>query len=227
MKTFNKTLIAATTIATLGLAAAPTALSVEGSAGISTSYLWRGGELGSGGSPAFWADISDSTGGFSYGLWVTSGDAQTEFDTYVDYSGEVSGVGYSVGYVDYNYANRADGFTETYVGLSYGPISATLFNNTDNDSDYMTVSYSTGAFTFTYGDVSDSGDGVAAVAAVEDDPATADVDETAAAIPAVDPTIAASSHFDISYALNDSLSFTVSKPDEGSAIVAASYSMPF
>ena len=49
MKTFNKTLIAAATIATFGLAAAPSALSLEGSAGISTSYLWRGAELGTGG----------------------------------------------------------------------------------------------------------------------------------------------------------------------------------
>ena len=239
MKTFNKTLIAATTIATLGLAAAPTALSLEGSAGISTSYLWRGEELGSGGSPAFWGDISDSTGGLSYGLWVTSGDSQTEFDTYVDYSGEISGIGYSIGYIDYNYADRSDGFEETYVGLSYGPLSVTMYNDTGSDSEYTAISYSTGAFTFTYGDASVEQDAVAAVAG-SDATVTAVTDETTGAItgytftPAVEAvdevlagTMADSSHFDVSYAVNDSLSFTLSKPDEGSAIVVASYSMPF
>jgi hypothetical protein len=152
MKTFNKTLIAAATIATFGLAAAPSALSLEGSAGISTSYLWRGAELGTGGSPAFWGDVSDSTGAVSYGLWVTSGDSQTEYDLYVDYSGEVSGIGYSLGYVDYNYADSAADFEETYLGLSYGPASVTVFDNSDADTQYTVYGYEAGAFSIAYGD---------------------------------------------------------------------------
>ena len=156
MKTFNKTLIAAATIATFGLAAAPSALSLEGSAGISTSYLWRGAELGTGGSPAFWGDVSGSTNGVTYGLWVSAGDSQTEYDLYADYSGEVSGIGYSLGYVDYNYADGS-GFKEAYYGLSYGPASVTVYEDQDDDSDYTVFGYEAGAFSIAYGD--DSADG--------------------------------------------------------------------
>ena len=234
MKTFNKTLIAATTIATFGLAAAPAALSVEASAGLATSYLFRGAEMSSG-TPVVWSDLSSSAAGISYGVWVSSGDAQTEYDFYADYSGSVGDIGYSVGYVDYNYADDPEtdvdetidlDFEETYVGLSYGPLSATLYNNTANDSEYMAVSYSAGAFTFTYGDTSDSGDGVAAVEAVADNPDTAE-DETVEAVEAVASSIGESTHFDVSYAVNDSLSFTVSKPEDEDVIVVASYSLSF
>jgi hypothetical protein len=160
MKTFNKTLIAATTIATLGLAAAPTAFSLEGSASIATTYLWRGAELGGedgAGNAAFSADVSDSMGAVTYGLWVTSGDAQTEYDLYVDYSGEVSGIGYSLGYVDYNYADGTSDFEEAYYGLSYGPASVTVYEDQDDDTDYTVFGYEAGAFSIAYGD--DSADG--------------------------------------------------------------------
>ena len=80
MKTFNKTLIAAATITTFGLAAAPAAVSLEASASIATSYLWRGTELGNG-DAALAVDVSGSTGALSYGLWVSSGDSSsTEYD---------------------------------------------------------------------------------------------------------------------------------------------------
>ncbi|MFL2499741.1 MAG: hypothetical protein ACJ0QW_02840 [Porticoccaceae bacterium] len=235
MKTFNKTLIAATTIATFGLAAAPSALAVDASASIATSYLFRGAEMNSG-SAVVSADVSSSMAGVTYGVWVSSGDSQTEYDLYADYSGSVGDIGYSVGYVDYNYADDPDtavdetiglDFEETYVGLSYGPLSATLYNNTANDSDYMAVSYSAGAFTVTYGDTSDSGDAVAEVVAVADDPATAGVDETVAGVAGVDASIGEATHFDVSYAVNDSLTFTVSKPEDEDAIVVASYSLSF
>jgi hypothetical protein len=44
MKTFNKTLIAAATLTTFGLAAAPAAVALDASASLATSYLWRGTE---------------------------------------------------------------------------------------------------------------------------------------------------------------------------------------
>jgi hypothetical protein len=192
MKTFNKTLIAAATIATFGLAAAPSALSLEGSAGISTSYLWRGAELGAG-SPAFWADASGSAAGVTYGVWVTSGDVQTEYDLYADYSGSMGDIGYSIGYVDYNYADSAADFEETYVGLSYGPASVTVYDNSDADNQYTVFGYDAGAFSIAYGD---------------DD--------------------AAGSHTDVTYAINDSLSLTVSDSDQADElIVVGSYSISF
>ena len=192
MKTFNKTLIAAATIATFGLAAAPSALSLEASASLATSYLFRGAEMNSG-SAAVSADVSSSTGALTYGLWVSSGDSQTEYDLYVDYSGEVSGIGYSIGYVDYNYATTPEtsDLEEVYVGLSYGPASVTVFNEQDGDGEYTVFGYEAGAFSFAYGD-----------------------DDT-------------STHFDVSYSVNDSLTLTLSEPEDADTIVVASYSLPF
>jgi hypothetical protein len=192
MKTFNKTLIAATTIATFGLAAAPSALAVDASASIATSYLFRGAEMASG-SPAVSADVSSSTGALTYGLWVSSGDSQTEYDLYLDYSGSVGDVGYSIGYVDYNYATTPDDsdLEEVYLSLSYGPVSVTKYDEQDGDGEYTVVGYDAGAFSFAYGD-----------------------NDT-------------STHFDVSYSVNDSLTLTVSEPEDADTIVVASYSLPF
>ena len=195
MKTFNKTLIAAATITTFGLAAAPAAVSLEASASIATSYLWRGTELGNG-DAALAVDLSGSTGALSYGLWVSSGDATngTEYDLYASYGGSVGEVGYSIGYASYNYPSTGVGFddnAEYIYGLSYGPASVTIFDGKDSDYEYTVVGYEAGAFSFAYGD-----------------------DET-------------STHFDVSYAVNDSLTLTVSEPEDADTIVVASYALPF
>jgi len=194
MKTFNKTLIAAATITTLGLAAAPTALALDASASIATSYLWRGTELGQG-NAALAVDLSGSTGAISYGLWVSSGDStSTEYDIYASYGGSVGEVGYSIGYASYNYPSTGVGFddaAEYIYGLSYGPASVTIFDGKDSDYEYTVVGYEAGAFSFAYGD-----------------------DET-------------STHFDVSYAVNDSLTLTVSDPEDADTIVVASYALPF
>ena len=194
MKTFNKTLIAAATITTFGLAAAPAAVSLEASASIATSYLWRGTELGNG-DAALAVDLSGSAGAISYGLWVSSGDSSsTEYDIYASYGGSIGEIGYSIGYASYNYPSAGVGFddnAEYIYGLSYGPASVTIFDGKDSDYEYTVVGYEAGAYSFAYGD-----------------------DET-------------STHFDVSYAVNDSLSVTVSKPEDEDAIVVASYSLPF
>jgi hypothetical protein len=194
MKTFNKTLIAAATITTLGLAAAPTALALDASASLATSYLWRGTELGDG-DAALAVDLSGSTGAISYGLWVSSGDSSsTEYDIYASYGGSVGEVGYSIGYASYNYPSTGVGFddnAEYIYGLSYGPASVTVFDGKDSDYEYTVVGYEAGAFSFAYGD-----------------------DET-------------TTHFDVSYAVNDSLTLTVSEPEDADTIVVASYALPF
>jgi hypothetical protein len=206
MKTFNKTLIAAATITTFGLAAAPAAVALDASASIATSYLWRGTELGNG-NAALAVDLSGSTGALSYGLWVSSGDGQdgmdeegnflqgsTEYDIYASYSGSAGDLGYSIGYASYNYPSAGVGFddnAEYIYGLSYGPASITVFDSTDTDYEYTVIGYEAGAYSFAYGD-----------------------DESM-------------THFDVSYAVNDSLSLTVSKPEDEDAIVVASYTLPF
>ena len=194
MKTFNKTLIAAATLTTFGLAAAPAAVALDASASIATSYLWRGLELGSG-DAALAVELGGSTGAVSYGLWVSSGDeTSTEYDIYASYDGEVNGIGYTIGYASYNYPSTGVGFddnAEYIYGLSYGPASVTIFDGKDSDYEYTVVGYEAGAFSFAYGD-----------------------DET-------------STHFDVSYAVNDSLTLTVSEPEDADTIVVASYALPF
>ena len=228
MKTFNKTLIAATTIATFGLAAAPTALALDASASVATTYLFRGVEMNSG-SAQVSVDVSGSANGLTYGVWVASGDSLNEYDLYLDYSGSLGSIGYSIGYVDYNYsaprnslydtgvvetalvlAGETDdavyddaldadaGFEESYIGLSYGPISVTYFNMQDSDADYTTIGYDLGALSLTYGSTDFGEDGAD------------DFD-----------------HVDLSYAVNDSVSLTVSKADDLDAVVAASYTVSF
>jgi hypothetical protein len=194
MKTFNKTLIAAATLTTFGLAAAPAAVALDASASLATSYLWRGTELG-GGDAALAVDVSGSAGAISYGLWVSSGDStSTEYDLYASYGGSVGEIGYSIGYASYNYPSTGIGFddaAEYIYGLSYGPASVTIFDGKGSDYEYTVIGYEAGAFSFAYGD-----------------------DES-------------TTHFDVSYAVNDSLSLTVSEPEDADTIVVATYSLPF
>jgi hypothetical protein len=194
MKTFNKTLIAAATLTTFGLAAAPAAVALDASASLATSYLWRGTELG-GGDAALAVDLSGSTGAISYGLWVSSGDSSsTEYDIYASYGGSVGEIGYSVGYASYNYPSTGTGFddnAEYIYGLSYGPASVTVYDEKGGDYEYTVVGYEAGAYSFAYGD-----------------------NET-------------TTHFDVSYAVNDSLTLTVSEPEDADTIVVASYALPF
>ena len=195
MKTFNKTLIAAATLTTFGLAAAPAAVALDASASLATSYLWRGTELGNG-DAALAVDLSGSTGAISYGLWVSSGDQYkgTEYDIYASYGGSVGEIGYSVGYASYNYPSTGTGFddnAEYIYGLSYGPASVTVYDEKGGDYEYTVVGYEAGAYSFAYGD-----------------------NET-------------TTHFDVSYAVNDSLTLTVSEPEDADTIVVASYALPF
>ncbi len=216
MKTFNKTLIAAS-LATLGMAAAPAALAnVEASATVATSYLWRGLDLGSG-TGSISADAVYSTGGLSAGVWVGSGDTEsgTEYDLFASYAGNLGGLGYSVGWAEYNYptidSDDAAGFQggelEDYVySLSYAGVTATHYDAKDSVSSYNTLSFDVLGFGVLLGDHDRQGD-------------AADVEM---------------SHLDLSYGVNDSLTFTVSTiisssftEDERDTTVVASYSLPF
>jgi hypothetical protein len=197
MKTFNKTLIAAATLTTFGLAAAPAAVALDASASVATSYLWRGLDLGNG-DAALAVDLSDSMGAVSYGLWVSSGDAAngTEYDLYASYGGSVGEIGYSIGYASYNYPDQEVGFddnAEYIYGLSYGPASVTVYDEKGGEGEYTVFGYEAGAYSFAYGDHE---------------------------VPDLQ-------HFDVSYAVNDSLSVTVSKMDDADTTVVASYSLPF
>jgi len=67
MNTFKKTLLATAAASTMAIAAPAAVAEVAASATISSSYLWRGKDLGSG-TPALSADLVYSESGFYGGL---------------------------------------------------------------------------------------------------------------------------------------------------------------
>ena len=220
MKLMKKIVAGSLATALLGGFALPAAAEVSASASLATSYLWRGFDLGSG-TPAASAslDYSDESGIYA-GLWVSSGDAGagTEYDVYAGYAGEAGDISYDLMLVSYVYPtgafNETDGsigdFMEVIVGLGYGPVSFTYYDNVAGDTGgyaasedytYMTLGYDFEQWSFLLGQHDEgSGDGT---------------------------------HFDISYAYNDNLSFTLSfmssdaaGAGEGEGTFVAAYSIP-
>ncbi|MCS5588302.1 MAG: histidine kinase [Porticoccaceae bacterium] len=203
-----KTLKIAIIAATLTLGAAPAAIAeVAASATLSSSYLWRGHDLGNG-DAALSADVVYSSGGFSGGLWLSSGDASsTEYDLFLGYGGSVGDISYSVGYATYSYpkgtANTKPGDLAEYsYSVGYGPASVTIFDDVDSSYTYTAYGYDAGDFGFTYGEHDGGSDNL--------------------------------SHLDVSYAVNDSLSITMSTvldsddtSDDAETTFVASYSLPF
>ena len=168
MKTFTKTLIA-TAILTTGAAVQA---DVSASLGVASNYLFRGSDL-SAGSAAVSGSIDYAHDlGFYAGIWGTSGDDSygTEYDVYVGFANETSGgLGYDIGYLDYNYPNCEAGqvvaargscdFEEVYGGLSYDNVSLYVYNNVDGgfNETYAALGVGLGAFDVTLGLFSDDG----------------------------------------------------------------------
>ena len=213
MNTFKKTLLATAAVSTMAIAAPAAVAEIAASATISSSYLWRGQDLGanneddsSKGIPALSADLVYSEGGFYGGLWLSSGDAAagTEYDYFAGYGGSVGSISYDIGLATYAYPTtdtKPGDLSELIISLGAGPVSVTLYDNIAGDSGYTytTIGYEAGDFAFTYGEHKDS-----------------------------------MSHFDISYAVNDSISFTMSSvvddadgEFDADTTFVASYSLPF
>ncbi len=228
------TAVAASTMAFASVAPMANA-EVSASVGIASTYLWRGEDLGSG-TPAVWGDINYSASGFTAGAWVSSGDttAGTEYDLYASYGGEVGDFSYSIMAITYVYPESTNGvepstvvedlpdpaddrllarfnpastthagdLSEVIIGLGYGPVALTYYDNIAgaNGYSYVTLGLSLGDFGFTYG-AHDEG-----------------IDEL--------------QHFDISYAYNDNLAFTLSNVVDtesdagGDSTFVVSYSLP-
>lgn len=208
MKTL-KTAIVAATLSTAAIGVAPVAMAeVSASATLSTSYLWRGYDLGQG-DAALSADVVYSEGGFYGGLWLSSGDAAagTEYDLFLGYGGSVGDVTYNVGYATYSYPtadtnNNPGDLAEYIYSVGYGPASVTIYDDVDSGYTYTAYGLDAGDFSFTYG----AHDGGA------DD----------------------QSNFDVSYSVNDSLSLTMSTvldsddtSDDAETTFVASYTLPF
>lgn len=172
---------------------------VSGSLGIANTYLWRGMDLSAGGAQVHGSlDYAHETGLYG-GIWGSSEAGKTEYDVYAGFAGEAGGLSYDIAYVDYNYPNDMQSdFQEAIVGLGFAGVSLTgafgvgqyghdtagdgpATEAEDNDDNYYNISYTYDKYT-------------AAVGMYD-----VDADESNY------------THLDLSYALTDELSFTLSK----------------
>jgi uncharacterized protein (TIGR02001 family) len=221
MNTFKKTMLATAALSTMAMGVAPVAVAeIAASATISSSYLWRGYDLGSG-TPALSADLVYSEGGFYGGLWLSSGDTAsgTEYDFFAGYGGSVGEFSYDISYATYIYPTKFDEVTDAETGetsmvpmgpnksgelaeyiysIGYGPVSLTVYEDVDSDYTYTTVGYDISDFSLMYGAHKDGQE-----------------------------------NFDVTYSYNESLSFIYSVPFgvdgdvEAEPTFVASYSLPF
>ena len=201
------------------LASTSASAELSASATISSSYLWRGFELGTG-TPAISADLVYSNSGFYAGVWVSSGDTLggTEYDLFAGYGGSIGeSISYDLSYISYIYptgqfseTEKFGDFAEVVLNVGLGPVSITYKDNVAGDTggyalpedySYVSIDTSAGDFSFTLG----AHDG------------------------AVDDSI----HFDVTYGATENLAFTFSAivdSDNGAAepepTVVASYSIP-
>lgn len=180
--------------------ATPAMAELSASAAVANMYLWRGIDLGDG-SAAVSGDLVYSQAGAYAGLWVSSGDDTlgNEYDYFVGYGNTVGDFSYDLSLWNYNYSddglsgkglNISDDTTgelsEIILTLGYGDISFSYYDNIAGGSgyEYYTLGGSVGKFSATVGYHDfNAGPG-------ENDEMT---------------------HLNISYAVNDNLSFTASK----------------
>ncbi|RME40284.1 MAG: hypothetical protein D6794_02485 [Deltaproteobacteria bacterium] len=136
-------------------------LNIKGDMGVFSQYMWRGMQASPNASVQ--GDLGvDAGNGLSANVWfaaplgnVASGGNATEFDFTVDYSGEVSGLSYSVGAIGYTYLNAASGnAAELYLGVGYGPASLTYYyavSGSWKKDAYLDLGLSTSLFGFDLG----------------------------------------------------------------------------
>jgi uncharacterized protein (TIGR02001 family) len=164
------------------------AVDVSMSAGVATTYLFRGidQQVGSG---MVYGDLVASAGGAYGGVWVTSGVGGGEYDLFVGYGGEAGDFSYDINVTSYVYTGGSEAndteaadFSEVIASVGYQDFGLSVASNITGDGyDYVAASYSVDKI------------GVTAGFNLGDDD---DTDYT---------------HVDVSYAYNDNLTFIASK----------------
>jgi len=202
----KSTISKAVRLATLGLTAAGAMavsqttmaeVDVSASAGVASAYLFRGVDLGNGNGAVF-GDITASSGGAYASVWASSGDASlgSEYDLILGYSMEMGDFTIDAGVVNYLYpsddaSDSIGDFSEVYLNIGFGAVGFSYSDNVagDNGYEYYALSAEHGSFSAVlgYADKQDK---------AEFNGEKASTDYT---------------HFDMTYAYNDNLSFTISK----------------
>lgn len=224
MKFNRKTLasLVATSVMAAALSAPSAHAELSASAGVASTYLWRGYDLGSG-TPAVFGDLKYSASGFYTGIWGSSGDtsAGTEYDLFAGYgtsfgeddffSVDISVWNYvyptGPGYLDDETTAELEetdfgDLTDVVLSLGVGPVAFTYYDNVAGATsyEYYTLGGSFSAFSLLVG--------------MHDNPE------------GEDPV-----HLNLSYAYNDNLSFTFSQfvadePEDDDLKFVVSYSIP-
>lgn len=209
------------------LAAGAANAEVTGSAGIASSYLWRGMDLGSG-TPAVSGGLRFSKSGFYTGIWGSSGDTAkgTEYDFSAGYDGSIGDFSYGLGAISYNYPTKANSefgdFSDAVASLGYGPVSFNAYvpigkRDSGGDYTYFTLGATFGSFSTLLGVHSSDSTHGGVVGCEVDEGST--------------KRKCSPVHLDFTYAYNDNLSFTLSqfvadKPVEDKLKFVVSFGIP-
>lgn len=192
------------------LAAQATAGDLEASAGVASTYLFRGVDVNDGRAQVF-GDLTyrSDVGVYVSGWGSSAGNGANEFDAVLGFSHDIGPVAINVGAINYVYPGdtASDDFgseSEAFIGASWNGFELYYYDNIaskwENNEGYYYVaaSYVWKQFAVTLGH--------AAVDTLKGGNANFDSGTTAIEAGEYDYT-----HLDVTYAFNDNLSFTVSK----------------
>jgi len=182
--------VAASTLMAGNLAMASADGKLSASATVSNAYLWRGIDLGQG-AAAVSGDLIYSMAGAYGGVWMSSGDSGLgqEYDLFAGYNTKMGEVTLDLSLWNYNYSDL-DERNDTTGELSEVVLSVSAYGANISILDNVAGAPGYYYYTFGYGmnDVS-----------------------AKLGFHSFDNDNDNMTHFDVSYAYNDNLSFTVSK----------------
>ncbi|MDT8339086.1 MAG: TorF family putative porin [Sulfurimonas sp.] len=124
MKLLKLSVITALLATSIFAEAEKSGVSVSANVALTSNYVWRG-MTQTKDSPAIQGGVDLEYAGLYAGVWgsnVEFGDGKNslEADVYAGYAGELEGVGFDIGAIEYIYPNMSDeyNFAEVYFGLS-------------------------------------------------------------------------------------------------------------
>ena len=164
---FIKFSLAAALVATMAFAEEESAdIGISANMAITSNYVWRG-MTQTKDSPAIQGGVDLDYKGFYLGVWGSNVDFgandsnSLEADFYAGYAGELAGIGFDIGAIQYVYPNKSDeyNFAEVYFGLSkdwekFGvsaKYSAGVETDDTDPEDYFEVGASTSILPYDIG----------------------------------------------------------------------------
>jgi len=122
--------------------------------GVTSNYVWRGMTQTSDGAAIQGGIDYSHESGFYAGTWASNVDGGTQYGTYevdgyLGFGGEVSGIGYDIGYIYYAYPAGQDGnFGEVYGSASFSmfTVGAAYVTNNDGGDDGDLYYYGSASF---------------------------------------------------------------------------------